>query len=70
MGQEQQAAGGKLWAFLTDLPSSEHSDGTEGNLVTKEGEKGDAKISLANGSSYRIGVVQQREKILVQGRKV
>lgn len=44
--------------------------------MTKEGEEGDAKICLANGSSFRTGVVYQREKILlgvrafVQGGKV
>lgn len=51
LGQEQQAVGRQLLAFLTDSPSPEHPERMEGNVMRKGGEEGVPQICLANGSS-------------------
>lgn len=66
----------QVLAFLTDLPSPEHPERMEANVMRNGGEEGVPQICLANDSSCRQGMLHWKEKthpsvyVCVQGTKV
>lgn len=54
--------GRQLLAFLMDLPSPEHPERTEGNVMSKSREERVPQISLADGRSCRRGMIHRRDK--------